>query len=144
MRVYIQVYHIRKNRGPGPYNSLRHANNRRYFSGLSLTRNRREAHVSLGEESGKNLEIFLLRKRYLYNSNTLLISRFPLKSSEMLNVLHCAIWYDLHNLKNMKNIPSQSIQKIMKDSETDARQVKQKNIKTLVFRYIWTSHTLTF
>ena len=24
-----------KNRGPGPYNSLRHADNRKYFSGLS-------------------------------------------------------------------------------------------------------------
>ena len=27
------------------YNSLRHADNRRYFSSLSLTRNRREAHM---------------------------------------------------------------------------------------------------
>ena len=51
--VYIHVYRITKNWGPGPYNSLRHADNRRYFSGLSLTRNRREAHVLLGEGSGK-------------------------------------------------------------------------------------------
>ena len=42
--VYIHVYQT-KNWGPGPYNSLRHADNRRYFSGLSLTRNRREAHM---------------------------------------------------------------------------------------------------
>ena len=41
--VYIHVYRITKNWGPGPYNSLRHADNRKYFSGLSLTRNRREA-----------------------------------------------------------------------------------------------------
>ena len=32
--VYIHVYRITKNWGPGPYNSLRHADNRRYFSGL--------------------------------------------------------------------------------------------------------------
>ena len=36
--VYIHVYRITKN-------SLRHADNRRYFLGLSLTRNRREAHM---------------------------------------------------------------------------------------------------
>ena len=51
--VYIHVYQITQNWGPGLYNSLRHADNRRYFSGLSLTRNRREAHVLLGEVSGK-------------------------------------------------------------------------------------------
>ena len=52
--VYINVYRITKNWGPGPYNSLRHADNRRYFSGLSLTRNRREAHMFyLAREVGK-------------------------------------------------------------------------------------------
>ena len=43
--VYIHVYQITKNWGPGPYNSLCPADNRRYFSSLSLTRNRREAHM---------------------------------------------------------------------------------------------------
>ena len=38
--VYTHVY-----RGPGPYNSLRHTYNRKYVSGLSLTRNWREAHM---------------------------------------------------------------------------------------------------
>ena len=38
--MYVHVYQITKNRGPGPCNSLRHADNRKYFSGLSLTRNR--------------------------------------------------------------------------------------------------------
>ena len=38
--VYIHVYRIRKNWGPGPYNSLRHADNR-------------SAHVLLDEGSGK-------------------------------------------------------------------------------------------
>ena len=52
--VYIHVYRITKNWGPGPCNSLRHADNRRYFSGLPLTENRREAqNVLLGEGSGK-------------------------------------------------------------------------------------------
>ena len=52
--VYIHVYQITKNWGPGPYNSLRHADNRKYFSGLSLTRNRREAHMFyLAKEVGK-------------------------------------------------------------------------------------------
>ena len=41
--VYIRAYEKIKNWGRGPYNSLRHADNRKYFSGLSLTRNRREA-----------------------------------------------------------------------------------------------------
>ena len=43
--IYIHVYRITKNWGPGPYNALRHADNKRYFSGHSLTRNRREAHI---------------------------------------------------------------------------------------------------
>ena len=51
--VYIPLYEIIKNFGAGPYNSLRHADNRRYSSGLYLTQNRREAHVLVGEKSGK-------------------------------------------------------------------------------------------
>ena len=52
--VHIHVYRITKNWGPGPYNSLRHAENRRYFLGLSLTRNRREAQMfHLVREVGK-------------------------------------------------------------------------------------------
>ena len=34
-----------KKLGPGPCNSLRHSDNRRYFSGLSPTQNRRKAHM---------------------------------------------------------------------------------------------------
>ena len=45
MCVYIHVYQIIKNRRPGPCNSLRHAEIRKYFSALSLTQNRREAHM---------------------------------------------------------------------------------------------------
>ena len=36
--MYIHVYQVIKNRGPGPYNSLRHPDNRKYFSVLSLSR----------------------------------------------------------------------------------------------------------
>ena len=52
--VYIRAYEKIKNWGPGPYNSLRHADNRKYFSGLSLTRNPREVHMfNLAREVGK-------------------------------------------------------------------------------------------
>ena len=69
----IHVYQIIKNRGLGPYNSLSHADNWKYFLcvSVSLTRNRKEVHVSLGEGSGKNFEMFLLKK-----GNFFLISEF--------------------------------------------------------------------
>ena len=37
--VHIHFCQITKNRGPDPNNSLHHAENRRYFSGLCLTQN---------------------------------------------------------------------------------------------------------
>ena len=52
--VYIYIYRIANTWGHGPYNSLRHADNIRYISGLFLTRNRREAHMFyLAREVGK-------------------------------------------------------------------------------------------
>ena len=52
--VYIHVCHIIKNQGLDPYNSLRRADNSKYFSGLSLMRNRREVHMFyLAREVGK-------------------------------------------------------------------------------------------
>ena len=52
--VYIHVHQITKNGRPGPYNSVCHADNRRYFLGLSLMQNRREAHMFyLAREVGK-------------------------------------------------------------------------------------------
>ena len=55
----IHVHEIKKNRGPGPYNSLRHADNRKYFfRSLSNAKSRGSAHVLLGGRSGKNLEMF--------------------------------------------------------------------------------------
>ena len=52
--MYIHVYQIIKNRGPGPSNTLRRADNRKYFSGLSLMRNRGKARMFyLAREVGK-------------------------------------------------------------------------------------------
>ena len=54
--VYIHVYQIIKNWRSGPYNSLRHSDYRKYFSGLSLIQNQREAHMFyLANEEGKIL-----------------------------------------------------------------------------------------
>ena len=53
--VYIHVCQIIRNQGPGPYDSQRHADSRKYFSGLSLMQNQREAHMFyLAREVGKN------------------------------------------------------------------------------------------
>ena len=60
---YIHAYRITKNWGPGPYNSLRHADNRRYFSGLSLMQNWSEAHMFyLMKEVGKFGHVFAAKK----------------------------------------------------------------------------------
>ena len=59
----IHVSQIIKNRVPALYNSLRHTDNRKYFLGISVTQNQREAHMFNLAKSGKNLEMFLLRKR---------------------------------------------------------------------------------
>ena len=52
-RVYIHVSRIRKDRGPGRYNSLRHTDNGRYFLGLSHAKSRGSASILLGEGSRK-------------------------------------------------------------------------------------------
>ena len=65
--VYIYVYQITKNWGPGPYNSLCHADSRGYFLGLSLTRNQREVHMFyLAKEVGKFGHV--LAKKKVMNS----------------------------------------------------------------------------
>ena len=65
--MYIHVYQIIKNRGPGPYNSLHHADNRKYFSDRSLNiKSTGSARVLLGKGSEKKLDMSLLRKRQLY------------------------------------------------------------------------------
>ena len=78
--VYIHVYRITKNWEPGPYNSLRHADNRRYFSGLSLTQNLREAHMFyLAREVGKFGDVLAEKKvtlSWLMNSNMVKPEKF--------------------------------------------------------------------
>ena len=49
----LNGYQIIRNGGPGLYNSLHLADNRKYFLGLFLMQNRGEVHVLLGEEVGK-------------------------------------------------------------------------------------------
>ena len=51
--VYIHVYQITKNWGPGRYNSLRHADNEIFFGSLFNVKLKGCAHVLLGKESGK-------------------------------------------------------------------------------------------
>ena len=62
--LYIHVYRITKNWGPGPNNSLRHADNR-YFLGLSLTRNQREAHMFCCSCSEKSNFIMINKFKYV-------------------------------------------------------------------------------
>ena len=69
--VYVHISQITKNWGPRLCNSLCHADNRKYFSGLSLMQNQREEHVLPGEGKGKNLEMLLLRK-----DNFIMINEF--------------------------------------------------------------------
>ena len=46
LSVYIHVYEIIKKRGPGPYNSLRYADNKKYlFGSLSNAKSEGGAHV---------------------------------------------------------------------------------------------------
>ena len=48
--------------GPGPYGSLRRADNGGYFSGLSVARGQGERMFCLAREVGGGLDMFLLRK----------------------------------------------------------------------------------
>ena len=70
--MYIHDYQIVKNWGPGPYNFLRHADNRKYFSGLSLTRNQGETHMFyLASEVGR-----ILRCTCWEKDNFIMINEF--------------------------------------------------------------------
>ena len=77
--LYTHVYQIIKNWGPGPYYSLRHAD-RKYFSGLSLTRNWREVHMFYSaREVGKIWRCSCWKKvtlLWLMNSNMVKPKKF--------------------------------------------------------------------
>ena len=78
--VFVNVYCITKNWEPGLYNLLRHADNRRYFSGLSLTPNRREAHMFyMAREAGKFGHVLAEKMEtlsWLINSNMVKAEKF--------------------------------------------------------------------
>ena len=61
--IYIHVYQRIKNWGPGPYNSVRHTDKKIFFRSLSNVKSKESAPVLLDEESGNNLDMFLLRKK---------------------------------------------------------------------------------
>ena len=75
--VCIHVYQIIKNWGHGPYNSLCHANNRKYFSGLSLMGNWRETHMFyLAREVGKFGHVLAEKKVTKYGQTWKIYSTF--------------------------------------------------------------------
>ena len=116
--VYIHVYRITKNWGPGPYNYLPHAYNRRYYSDLSLTRNRSEAHkFYLAGEIEKFGHVLAEKKVILWwlmNSNMVKPEKFghlhlvyhfkiPLRTSILKNIckrLLLEVFYNKAVLKN--------------------------------------------
>ena len=68
----LSSHRATKNWGTGPYNSLRHADDNRYFSGLSLTWNWREGHkFYLAKEVGKFWHVLGWEK-----SNFIIINEF--------------------------------------------------------------------
>ena len=78
--VCTPVYQITKNWGPGPYNSLHHADNRRYFSGLPLTWNLMEVYIFyLARGLGKFGHVLAEKKvtlQWLMNSNMVKHEKF--------------------------------------------------------------------
>ena len=105
--VYIHVYQITKNWGPGLYKSLRHTDNRKYFSGLSLMQNRREAHMFyLAKEVGNFGHVLTEKKvtlSWLMNSNMVIPEKIghlhlvyhftvPLGSYIQKTLFWCGMW----------------------------------------------------
>ena len=86
--VHIHVYRITKNWGLGPYNSLRHADNR-YFSALSNAKSKGSARVLLGEGSGKIWTCFCWEK-----GNFIMITEF--KYGQTWNIWPSPLSLSLH------------------------------------------------
>ena len=96
--VYIHAYQITKIWGPSPYNSLRHADNRRYFSGLSIIQNPREAHMFyLARELGKFGHVLAEKKVTLWLMNSNMVE--PEKFSHLHLVFHFTV-----PLKTMRKV----------------------------------------
>ena len=76
----IHVYQIIKNQGHGPYNYLCHADNAKYFMGLSLTQNKREVDMFHLMRVVKKFGDVLAKKKvtcsWLVNSNIVKPEKF--------------------------------------------------------------------
>ena len=82
--VYIHIYQTIKNWGSGPYNSLRHADDRKYISGLSLTQKWREAHmIYLLRDVGK-----IWRCSFWDKGSFIMINKFKMVKAEKFEHLH--------------------------------------------------------
>ena len=112
--VYVHVYQITKNWGPGPYNSLCHADNRRYFSGLSRdVKLKGSTHVLLGKGSGKTWTCSCLEK-----GNFIMINEF--KYGQTWKIWPSPLSLSLYNpfkfifcSKRMKTIQAIKIHKLL-------------------------------
>ena len=106
------VYQITKNWGPGLYNPLRHAGDRRYFSSLSLMRNQREAHMFyLAREVGKFGHVLAEKKATLMINEfkygqTWKIWQFPLSLS-LYSTFKCLLKFQFYKVK-LKQVRGQS------------------------------------
>ena len=76
---WVDVYQIIKNWVQGPYNSLCHADNRQYFSDLTLSnvKLKGSTHVLLGGGIGKNLEMFFCWEK----DNFIMINEFKYRQT---------------------------------------------------------------
>ena len=81
--VYIHVYQITKNWAPGPYNSVSQADNRKIFWVSPNAKSKGTAHILLDNGSGKNLQMFLLRK-----GNFIMINEFKPEKFDHLYLVH--------------------------------------------------------
>ena len=88
--VYIHVYRITKNWGPGPYNSLRHADNKIFFGSLSNAKSKGGAHVLLGEGSGEIWTCYCWKK-----GNFITINEF--KYGQTWNIWSSPLSLSLYN-----------------------------------------------
>ena len=97
--VYIiHVYRITKNWGPGPCNSLHHADNRRYFLSLSSAnmKSKGSAHVLHDEGSGKIWTCYCWEK-----GNFIMINEF--KYGQTWKIWPSPVYHFTMPLKGKKN-----------------------------------------
>ena len=123
--------------GPGPNNSLRHADNRKWILSISLTRNRREAHMfHLASEVEKVWRCSCWEKGKFVNSNRVK----PKKSDHLHLVYHFTVSLSKHEESRKKwsrqgkwrialNMNMNSIYSFIKFTYFILRMLKAFNIK---------------